>query len=293
MIRTAKAVCALAGCLFAIPAFARLYTYDPTLAENGRTATSAMRGTAASVWISRNMSDAYLLNLYGRKSAWLLDPYWLPQNDTTAEMISLGYAWRNIRLEGALLREQQRDDRLIHIGAPKLFGITSSRLAYRPDANWTFQITRGQLTGAELLDPRNEVKRTTLSVVHHHAFDRNEWQTLLAAGRSGKRDDGSSADTAYLLESSLRFKTADVVFGRLERAAGEELFNDRTALYGQRFNATRASLGYVHDFVASGAVRLGIGALVSKRFIPDREAAVLGVDPASYKVFVRVQMQYP
>lgn len=98
---------------------------------------------------------------------------------------------------------------------------------------------------------------------------------------------------ALLLESVLKMQSRHAFFGRFERASGGELFAEDETLHGQSFDAKRFTLGYVHDLAVVGPIRFGIGALAGKRFIPSGQDVLAHTEGASYKVFVRLQLQFP
>jgi hypothetical protein len=81
------------------------------------------------------------------------------------------------------------------------------------------------------------------------------------------------------------------VFGRIERAEKNELFDQASPLAGETFQVGKLSLGYVYDFPAMGHFRMGIGGLVSKYSLPGDIEPFYGSDPTSYMLFARVKLQ--
>src|SRR4029078_6158073 len=91
-------------------------------------------------------------------------------------------------------------------------------------------------------------------------------QTWLSGG-SDERGSGAATD-AYLLESAFSFPRGHTVFGRIERADKNELFEPGSALADQVFQGGKLSLGYIYDFAATLHFKYSIGALVSKYSMP-------------------------
>jgi hypothetical protein len=207
-----------------------------------------------------------------------------------ASAVTLGYMWRNLKFEGSTFHSRPPEDKHFVIGSSRPFGVTSGRLSFNLSPNWALQISRGQRSSPDQLDPNDEIRRTTLSAIHNYSFDRNNWQTTVAIGRSAKMNTGMT--NAYLLESVLKLANIHTYFGRFEHTSNDELFNDSDTLHGQSFNANKFTLGYVYEVAATGPVKFSIGALASKSFIPQDQFALFGHDPASYKIFMRVVLQY-
>jgi hypothetical protein len=153
------------------------------------------------------------------------------------------------------------------------------------------QISRKRVSWLDQMNPDNGVRRTTVSATYSRSFPGSLWETVLAYGRSAKKANGSAANS-YLIESLWRIDNVHTVLGRLERAAADELFSEREALYGQTFNASKLTLGYVHDFKTASGIQFGIGGLASKQFIPHDQKVMFGTNRVSYEVFVRLVLPY-
>jgi hypothetical protein len=80
------------------------------------------------------------------------------------------------------------------------------------------------------------------------------------------------------------------VFGRIERAGKNELFDSSSPLADETFEVGKLSLGYIYDFPAAGHFRVGIGGLVSKYSLPGELEPFYGSDPTSYMLFARVKL---
>jgi hypothetical protein len=219
---------------------------------------------------------------------------WMDSNRLSNRVVTVGYVWRALKLEGSTFNDS---DEPRFIGIPqKSFGASSGRLSFSPTPNLALKISRGQRNRPDLVDPQDEIRRTTVSAVYSQSWDHNSWQTTLALGRRVVKDNPAlvkenNDNSAVLLESVLRLNNAHAFFGRFERTAAGELFRDVESMYGQSFSADKFTLGYVYDVKVSGPVKLGIGALASKRFIPADQISMYGNVPASYKVFMRVQIR--
>jgi hypothetical protein len=216
--------------------------------------------------------------------------HWLDPTGVSSGVVTVGYVWRNLKLEGSSFGDRKQEDERLITGSPRPFGMKSGRLSFNPTANLALQISRGQRNRPDQISPNDEIRRTTISAIYNRSFERNNWQTTMAFGRGSKMAAGST--NAYLLESVFKLANVHTYFGRFERASNDELFTDSETLYGRSFSANRFTLGYVYEFASTRSTKLGIGALASKRFIPSEQYALFGRDPASYKIFIRVLMHY-
>lgn len=225
---------------------------------------------------------------------WLSDRFLRDPANTRGTGLGLGYSWRNMRLEGALVHMREGGALSYGAGAPRLFTTTTSRLSYQLSSNLMFQIARGHLNRQNVTDADDDVRRNSITASYNRPFEGNNWQTIMAIGRNTGRADGGGNNKVYLLESSLRFARMHTVFARLERASVAEFFTDRDALlYGQNFNANRLTFGYVYVVPLGARSQMTFGSVIAKRSMPQEAAAILRSDPPFYKVFTRFSLQMP
>jgi len=211
---------------------------------------------------------------------------WMDSNRLSNRVVTVGYVWRDLKLEGSTFSDSD-EPRFTGV-PPKPFGASSGRLSFNPTPDLALKISRGQRNRPDLVDPQDEIRRTTVSAVYNRTWDRNSWQTTLAFGRRVVKENADNS--AVLFESVLKLNDAHAFFGRFERTAAAELFRDVESMYAQNFSADKFTLGYVYDIKATGPVKVGIGALASKRFIPADQIPMFGNVAPSYKIFIRAQI---
>jgi hypothetical protein len=238
------------------------------------------------------MLSPYRLHPSALDTDWLSDRMLADPTNTSGTGMGLGYSWRNMKLEGALI--SVREGKEPPTGTPRLFTAATSRLSYQPVPDVTFQLARGRLSRQNTAtDTDDDVHRTSLAAIYSRPLHGADWQTTLAIGKTTGRTDGAGSNKVFMLESSVRLARAHTVFARVERASAAELFTDRDALYGQDFNANRMTAGYVYALSLGPRSQLSFGGAVSKRTMPQEAAAVLGSNPPSSKVFMRMSLQMP
>jgi hypothetical protein len=133
---------------------------------------------------------------------------------------------------------------------------TSARLTYAPSGTWSFQASYGDLRSPEQVEPLVRIRRSTASAIYQGDLAGMPLAATFAWGRNDKTGHGPrhSMD-GWLLEGTLDVATAHALLARIERVRHDEL--------GGPFGFAKASLGYIHDFAATGPVRWGAGALAS------------------------------
>lgn len=250
----------------------------PTLAQ------SAMNLQVDDFFAPYGVSRAHYASGFPFENGW-------PRSATAApDVVTLGYAWRQLRVEGSVSNERRMHQKEVHFSTGKPFGLSSSLLSFNSSSNLTLQVRRGRLKRFEQIDPDEDVKRTMISAIYQYPLGRNQWQTMLSAGRSRKKADGN-ASSAYVVESLFQLHRVHTFFGRAERTTADELFRELDTLRGRNFVANRYTLGYVYNMAAMGPFNLILGGLVTKRTMPADQIPMMGKDPVAGKVFVRLSIE--
>jgi hypothetical protein len=215
--------------------------------------------------------------------------HWLDSTHITFGVATAGYVWDRFKLEGSLFTGREPDSQRWDFDSPK-FDSYSARLSWNPTPDWALQASWGRLKSPEELEPDVDADRTTASVSYNHRFSpRTLSQTTLAWGRNRQRP-GDTLD-AILLEAALVSDERHVVFGRLEEAEKNELFEETEPLAGQVFEVGKGTLGYRYDVPFGDAWTVGLGALVSAYHLPTELHPAYGSSPVSYMIFSRIRLR--
>ena len=216
--------------------------------------------------------------------------HWLDSTHITMGVVTVGANAGPWKLEGSRFNGREPDQNRWNIETRR-FDSSSARLSYNPSANWSAQVSYGNLASPEELEPDVRVRRTTASVMYQAKLADRAWGTTLAWGRNDKSGDGSSRKLdGWLLESTLEVTHADSVFARVEKVSNDELALEGDPRHGDVFNVAKVSLGMIHDFASTGPVKWGIGALASAYRIPDGLKSAYGGNPRSFMVFLQVRL---
>lgn len=213
--------------------------------------------------------------------------HWLYPENNASDAFTFGYAWRDVTVERSVF-SSGKPERSTNKNLFKLDS-RSVRLSYKASPSWTLQLSRGSLSGLDQLVPNGDVRRTTISATYRQAFRESEWQTTLAWGRNARK----SRETVigYLVESTYRFSGTNVVFGRLEQVASDELMRENESLRADLFKMNKLTIGYFRDVTGSSRVKFDIGVLASRHFVPSSMTEPYGTKPIAYMAFIRLKPQ--
>lgn len=213
--------------------------------------------------------------------------HWLDSTHITYGVGTLGYIWKQFKIEGSLFTGREPDESRWDFDKPRMDS-RSARVSWNPAPAWAFQASHGSIESPEQLEAHVDTERTTASASYHKAWERVNWQTTVAWGIN--RNDPGRTLHGVLIESLLNFQKNHTFFGRAETAAKDELFPDGDPLHGKTFQVTKASLGYIYDFPEWGRTRWGLGGLGSLHFFTDRLDESYDDTPFSFMLFARVKL---
>jgi len=213
--------------------------------------------------------------------------HWLDSTHISYGVTTLGYIWRNWKIETSAFNGREPDQYRWNFDSPGLNSY-SGRLTYNPTANWSLQVSHGYINSPEQLEPDVNQHRTTASAMYNLPFADKNWQTTFAWGRNND-SPGHTLD-AFLLESAIKLHDTHTFFGRAEDVEKDDLFESPDQLTGQIFRVNEFTLGYIYDFPAIEHLRIGIGGLGSIYALPDGLTPYYGNDPISFMLFARIKL---
>lgn len=208
------------------------------------------------------------------------------QATSGANAVTLGYAWQKLKIEGSAFSQAQHEDVYSGKRDLALLDATSSRLSFHPSPNWILQLSRGNVSNLDQLEPGEGLKRTAMSISYRHDFSGVDWRTTLAWGRNDRQTTGVTL--GYLLESTLRFGERGALFGRLERARSQEDGTPSEFLRRQLYLTNQVTIGYFQDIYRSGPLKYDVGALVKRSLSPEEPSPALARDRTSGMIFLRL-----
>ncbi|HEY0847467.1 MAG TPA: hypothetical protein VGE12_19020 [Noviherbaspirillum sp.] len=213
--------------------------------------------------------------------------HWLHSGGASPHGLTVGYAWRDVQVEGSAFAGHLPEDRISPVADSLKLDSRSARLTFKPSEKWSFQFSKGTIGAHDQIVSGGDIRRTTLSSTYRHSFDLGEWESTLAWGRNARR--ARETTVGYLLESSLRFQHAHIVFGRIERVGSDELLRQNESFQRTPFKLSKLTVGYYQDLRATPALSMDVGLLVSRYLVPSHVTPSYGNDPTTCMAFVRLK----
>ena len=213
--------------------------------------------------------------------------HWLDSTHITFGVATLGYIWRQFKVDGSIFTGREPDQNRWDFDRPR-FDSYSARLTYNPTKAWSMQVSYGDIHSPEQLEPDVNIERVTVSVSYHYAWTKNNWQTTFAWGRNIEHPGGSL--DGFLLESTVVFHDTHTVFSRAERVDKNDLFASGEPMAGEEFTVNKITVGYIYDFPRWKHAKFGIGGLGSVHILPGTLTSTYGETPLSFMLFVRAKL---
>jgi hypothetical protein len=218
------------------------------------------------------------------------------QEDSTHiadDVVTLGLAYRTVRVEASGFhgREPNENRWTLHQGRIDSW---STRLTLQPGKNWSGQYSYARIASPEALFPAEDQERMTASVMYNRPVREGNWASTILWGRTRSSQDNAIFDS-YLLESTLRFRTRNYAWTRIENAdRSNELILGETPLppgfAEQPIGRVQAyTFGYGHDLDLIPHVASAIGAQFTTYGVADRLQPVYGAHPVGVAVFLRLR----
>ena len=199
-------------------------------------------------------------------------------------VITTGLILGRFKLEGSAFNGREPNEQRWSIQLGPLDS-WSGRISVAPTRNWTAQYSYGFLNHPEAFEPDNQ-RRQTASVEYNRPITRGNWATSVVWGRRHK-DQASTTQNSYLLESTLNFLDRNYVYTRLELVDKDELFPDNPTQPSYRIGGY--TFGGVRDLIQNRAWQLGLGADVTFNSKPASLDATYGNNPVSFRIFIRMR----
>ena len=212
--------------------------------------------------------------------------HWLDSTHVAFGVATLGYVWRDLKLEGSTFRGREPDQYRWDIEKP-WFDSYSARLSWNPARDWSLQTSYGRIVSPEQLTPDVDQGRLTASASYNWRWQGSPAQTTFAWGRN--RDKPGHTLDGFLLETAIHVRNVHTLFGRAERVDKDELFS-ASPQAGSVFTVGKISLGYIYDFARWKRSQWGVGGVGSLGLVPSALKPAYGSAPASFMLFARAKI---
>jgi hypothetical protein len=207
----------------------------------------------------------------------------------TFGVATLGFRYKNIKIEGSTFKGREPDEERYGFDAPK-FDSYSMRLSYNPSKHWALQVSHGWIKSPEALEPNEDVKLLTASAMYAKKLsDDSHFTTSLVYGQNTHANNGKTSPAA-VLESNLQLrKTA--VYGSytfVRKDAHELDLDESTFLSHPDFNINAVTLGVNRILTTIKSTDLRLGAQATLNLSPSALKPLYGSAPVGFQVYLRI-----
>jgi Heavy metal binding domain len=217
-----------------------------------------------------------------------LSHHWQDSTHVTFGVVTLGFVWRDFKIEGSTFKGREPDERRYDFDDPKLDSF-SGRLSWNPTKDLALQVSHGYMHSPEELEPDANRHRTTASLLYNRALGHDSnWSSAIVWGQN--RDGAAGKTQSILLETNYQ-RGRDTIYARFEHVEkpGHELVLDE-ADHERVVPVNAYTLGYVRDLSHGKGVDVGLGGQFTIQDIPaDLERYYGDGVPFAFQVFLRVR----
>ena len=211
------------------------------------------------------------------------------------DVVTVGVAYRTVRLEASGFHGREPDESRWSIQSGAIDS-WSTRLTMNPAHDWSLQYSIGRLHSPEALQPTEDVRRMTASVVYNRPIHNGNWASMILWGRNQSLSDGNVGN-GYLLESTVRLLSRNYAWTRIENVdrtnellLGEELLP--SGFVERYFSRVQAyTLGYDREVGRRRHVSMAIGGQITLYGVPQTLESNYGSHPIGVTAFFRVRQR--
>jgi hypothetical protein len=170
----------------------------------------------------------------------------------------------------------------------------SARLTVQPGQNWSGQYSFAHITSPEALYPSENQQRMTASILYNRPFAHGNWASTAIWGRT-RSLPGAEIENSYLFESTLRFKSRNYLWTRLENAgrSNELLIGENPLPPGfEEMPLTHVqayTFGYDRDILHISHLASALGAQVTTYGVGQPLQPIYGTNPIGVQIFLRLR----
>ncbi|MGH9393207.1 MAG: hypothetical protein ACRD1E_03490 [Terriglobales bacterium] len=202
-----------------------------------------------------------------------------------ASVVTVGAAWRRVRIEGSSFHGREPDERRwrLETGRPDSY---AWRVTANPAADWSGQFSWAHIHSPEALNPSEDQIRMTASLMWNRRLAGGAWSNTLLWGRT-RAVGGGHVFNGYLAESNLGW-ARNHLWTRIENVDK----SDELLLGVDRFLARvqAYSFGYDRQVAETGCGAAAVGAQWTLYQAPTPVVQAYGAHPQGVVVFLRLRL---
>ena len=209
-----------------------------------------------------------------------------------ADVVTVGLTYRAVRLEASGFHGREPDEHRWDLDSGKIDS-WATRLTLNPAQNWSGQYSVTRLTSPEEINPGEDILRMTASLSYNRPLAEGNWASTVLWGRN--RTSDQETFNSYLAESTVRFRTRNFLWGRIENVdrTNELLLGEQVRPPGfrEKFLARvqAYTVGYDRDIDLIPHLATALGGQVTFYHAPQFLDPIYGQHPAGAMIFLRLR----
>ncbi|MDX5420882.1 MAG: hypothetical protein LPK14_01395 [Hymenobacteraceae bacterium] len=218
-----------------------------------------------------------------------LGHHWQDATHITFGVATLGFRYRNWKLEGSSFTGREPDEERYDFDKPR-FDSRSVRLTYNPSENWSLQASHAFVKSPEVFEPDEDVYRTTATALYGKKLPGDNRFLSGSLNWGYNYVDADHKEHSFLLESNLQ-NDRFAVYGRYEfvqKSAAELGFEEDLFGHDELFGVNALTVGANRQVFEVGTVNFNLGAQVSLFRAEEGLHPYYGELPVSAQVYLRV-----
>jgi hypothetical protein len=210
-------------------------------------------------------------------------------------VITVGVTHRSVRLEASGFHGREPNESRWSIQSG-VIDSWSTRVTVNPAQDWSFQYSIAQLHSPEALQPTEDIRRMTASLMYNRPIHDGNLASMILWGRNQSLSDGNVGNS-YLLESTLRFLNRNYAWTRIENVdrTNELLLGEVPLPSGfveRYFTRVQAyTVGYDRDVWDLRHASIAIGGQFTWYGVPKVLETAYGSHPVGGIAFLRVRQR--
>ncbi|HEX7846595.1 MAG TPA: hypothetical protein VF476_12410 [Chitinophagaceae bacterium] len=216
-----------------------------------------------------------------------LGHHWQDATHITFGVGTLGFRYKQFKLEGSIFTGREPDENRYDFDEPK-FDSYSYRVSYNPTKNWAFQFSQGFIKEPEALEPGVDITRTTASALFTKKIKADgHISSALIWGLNDKGEDHK--EHSLLWEGNYQF-AKNAVFSRYEfiQKSADEL--DLENEFGHtKFNVHAFSAGYNRVIWRKAGIELAAGTKATINFPSAQLKTIYGNTPVGFQLYLQLR----
>ncbi len=219
--------------------------------------------------------------------------HWQDATHILFGVATLGFRYKNFMIEGSLFNGTEPNE--YRWGFDELnINSWSLRLSYNPTDNLALQVSRGWINDAHPTGPREDVNRTTASIIHAAELSSDVYLTSSAVwGYNDIVRGHHPSSHSFLLESALTVNTT-TIFGRFEwvnKDGGSLQLSPTNFTHDEiheLYGVSALAVGVQQKLFNTLNTNVALGVQGRLGFTPENLEQVYGESPLGLQVFLRI-----